>query len=395
MIHKRLFLYSILILVHVAGLGGEQSSAQASQSRPGLRLWMLATDDNYQNARMVAFDVTERRISEEIEFPPDLTIISATWSPDGNYIGAVVGRILATPATTYGEKVCVFSDLGEEILCHEEPVLEIGGQLPFVVPAPIVWTADSQQLVFVTGAAFSQSEHNVRIVFLDVEQKAVSQSVEVIFPGIVHAWEWLGSSIQAGVIVKGSEPDPYQLYTVTLQAELSVEPLATYVTPAEYVYFVGNGHIAIRKRLENPDGHSVDVMRIEDGLLVPFQSLELVEYEETPLAVDRLMLSNNGELLAFTSWFETVSHEGSLIHLFVTDFKSGKTSLIGKIMYRIGQITWSPDDSLIATQICEGPGVYTQCHITVFSLDGAAITVDTGFPENRDPMWVALESQES
>jgi hypothetical protein len=393
MTHKRLFLYFILILINVVGMCREQFSVHAYQTHPALRLWVLATDDNYQNARMVAFDMADQQITQEIKLPPDLAVISSTWSPDGNYIGAVVGKILTAPATTYGEKVCVFSNSGEQVLCHEDPILTVAGHLPFVAPAPVVWTADSQQLVFVASTEVEQMQQDARIVFLDVKQKTVTQSVEVDFPGIIHAWEWMGPSIQAGVIAKDSDPDTYQLHSVKLKPDLNVDLLATYITPIEYIYFVGNDYIAIRKRLENPDGHSVDVMHIEDGRLVPFQSVELVEYEDTPIPANSLTLSNNGDLLAFTSWFEAVTNEGAQIHLLATNFETGKTSLIGGSPLLMEQLTWSPDDTYIAAKVCAGaPVVNTQCRIEVFSLDGTAISVDTGLPENRDPMWVSIES---
>jgi hypothetical protein len=393
MIHKRSFLYVILILIHAAGMGGEHFSAHAHQARDALRLWILSTDGNYQNARMVAFDLENQQIVEEIKLPPGLTVISATWSPDENYIAAIVGGMLSSPAILYGEKVCVFSGSGELVLCHEEPLLLVGGRLPMVVPTPIVWSADNQQLVFVTSADAKRSQQYAHIVILDVKHRTVIQNVEIGFPGIIHSWEWLGSSLQAIAIVEDLEPDTYQLCLVEFQPELSIELLTTYTTPSTGASLVGTDNVAFVSLVGDYEGHSVDVMSIEDSLLVLSMSLELVEYQGAPVPVGGLALSNNGDLLAFTSWVYLTANEPSQTHLFVIDFETEGISLIGGSPLLMEQLTWSPDDTHIAAKVCAGaPVVNTQCRIEVFSLDGTAISVDTGLPENRDPMWVSIES---
>jgi hypothetical protein len=167
----------------------------------------------------------------------------------------------------------------------------------------------------------------------------------------------LGSGLevpQAAIIGSTKKMTLQRLYSVELQPDVRIRLLETYTYSSTVVFLLGNGYIGLRERLTDPDRHSVDVARIEQGHLVPFQSLELVEYEETPIPASRLTLSNNGDLLAFTSWFQT-GPEGSQIHLLVTDFEAGKTSLIVKVVSLIGQVTWSPDDTLIAAQICDGP----------------------------------------
>jgi hypothetical protein len=84
------------------------------------------------------------------------------------------------PVLLYGNKVCVFSNAGELILCHEEPILPLvapfAPHLPFVVPAPVAWTADNQQLVFLASAVDDQLQQSAHVIFLDVEQRTVTET---------------------------------------------------------------------------------------------------------------------------------------------------------------------------------------------------------------------------
>jgi hypothetical protein len=391
---KRVLSRMTLLFVWVA-MSGEPLPTQASQVESAFRLWFLATDDKYQNARMVAFDMADQRIAEEIRLPPDLTIISATWSPVGDYIAAVIGE--GFPPVLYGEGICVFSRSGEQVLCHEEAILALVG--PFepnysFIPAPVGWTADGQQLVFVASAVADQLQKSANVVFLDVEQRTVIQRVEIEFRGdAINYWQWFGDPIQAVIIGYDTENDTQQLYSVELQHDVRIELLETYTSPNTVVFLLGNGYIVLREHLTDPDRHSVDVMRIEDGHLVPFQSLGIVEYQTTPVPVNGPALSNNGHLFAFTSWSHDPGREFGHFVLFVANLERGDVFRVGAADFTIDQITWSPDDTFIAAKNCSG--LNSRCQIEVFSLDGDTIRIDTGLSENRDPMWSTLESQES
>ena len=167
MIRQRMIIFTTLFLICVIGAWSKQYSPEAALAQNGPILWSLATDEEYQNASMIAFDVNAQSVVEEVVLPSELAVGVAYWSPDRSSIAAIVGE-KRNALEFYGEQVCVFSSLGVELWCADYPsYVMIHNPGRSVVP-PISWSPDSSQLYTVTRTTEANQLRQDELLYVDV-----------------------------------------------------------------------------------------------------------------------------------------------------------------------------------------------------------------------------------
>ena len=83
---------TIFFLFCIFNIWGEHFSPYVAFTQNQSVLWSLATDEEYQNATLIAFDVGTQSVVEEITLPSELAVGMAYWSADQKHIAAVVGE---------------------------------------------------------------------------------------------------------------------------------------------------------------------------------------------------------------------------------------------------------------------------------------------------------------
>lgn len=383
MLSKQVLLKAIAVCLLLLGIW-ENIFPHVSATQSQFRLWFLTTDETHTNARLVAFDVAEKQIADEVVLPPGLTVASVSWSPDRTMIAAVVGE-WENNVEFYGKGVCVFSAVGETVWCRDFPILNIssGG----FAPAPITWLQDSQQLYIVTVMQPSTSlEPAAQVLVIDVKQEQVASLYDISFADtVIDAWLWSPYADFAAIRGWNRIQQVYELYVAMLSSRHEYSLVASNVSFALATSQLG---VLYGTFVDHSDDVLVEIATLDENGVQVVQSLGELKFNNESLSPAALSISSNGNSVALVSTYGQAYQTA----VFVLNLETNELLQIVEVDFTVDQLTWSPDNSLIAARVCEGPGFNNRCHIDVFSLDGTTTSIDTGFPENRDPMWVSIES---
>lgn len=376
MIYHKLIVKLISVCLCILSVFGAQFSTSANYTKqPSLVLWILATDENSMNSKLVAFEITKQQIVDEVVLPSDYLVMSARWSPNMEYIAAIIGEKI--DASTYGKAICIFAATGETKWCQEFSILSVGG----FKPASIDWSSDSQFLAIVTSIGSNRSlQRAARVTIINLERSPADLSVTVNFEDIViDEWMWLQDGIAA---IRGwnRARQSSQLYAVKLTPQPEYFLVASDVGPA---LATSHNTILYGKLADLPDEAPLEMATIDDGGHLFIQPLGQPQFDNTLLSAAELAFSREEKLVALVATEATTFQKA----LYVLDVDANAVSKIKAIDFVMDQLMWSPDSAYIAARVCSGPGLNNQCRVEIFTMEGEQIRVDTGYPENRDPMW--------
>lgn len=186
------YLYPLAVILIV--ILGQPITQGHTQTEPVPSLWHLSSDEHMQHARLVQIDVVEQRIVQEIALPPDWYIASAIWSPNMQYISAVIQQGEGFwEADKQPTKLCLFSNTGELLRCKVLYILVLTGGAYGTKLSPIAWSSDSQNIYVAIShynGYFDEKRH-VSIYTLDTPQLTVNDTVEVDLEWTaIHRWNW-------------------------------------------------------------------------------------------------------------------------------------------------------------------------------------------------------------
>jgi hypothetical protein len=343
-------------------------------------LWLLASERNYQNAKLVRFDAETQQITGELRFEPELTVIAFAWSPNMQYIAATLGGKRPTGERCgdfFADEICLFDADLKPLSCHEFAIANVLHPPDTPLPARISWSADSTTLyipVDTTVLSNTTMTAAIDVVQLDIATMQTELLGHIEFDGrYIYNWLWFN---QNEAILVNTEGNDYGMLSTWM---IDMESMTKKLIEIDSTVYIALNQNRLLHRA-NEAIHIVTIKR--DGTI---QSSEPIAPENIELA-GSFGLSMDGQWIAGTGIHNDCNNISECVFVFILDTNHNHVTLLNETYMHVDQITWAADNRYVALRHCEVM-LFEQCHVSIFAQDGSQIPLNIAAEEVRDAAW--------